>query len=153
MSSDVSETSDLVRILHAVLPLMAVGLGIVLAIVSGIWRNKRRIRLADLMHAERMAAIEKGIEPPPFPPELLDAGAGRHEGSPARALRRGVLLLFVGMAITVALLVTSKHPQRAVWGLVPTAAGAAYLLLYRLEARRGADTNQALGHSGKRSDT
>ena len=147
MPTDVSETSELVSILHAALPLLAVGLGIVLAIVSGILRSRQRARLADLLHAERMASIQKGIEPLPFPPELLDARTARREWSPEKALRRGVLLLFTGLALTIVLLVTSRHPQRAVWGLVPMAAGAAYLLLYRLDVRRGVDIDRALNHT------
>lgn len=133
----IDESSELVAILRAAVPLTAIVLGIGIAILGAALRYRRRIRIAELIHAERMAAIAQGMEPAPLPPELLDGGSGyRRSGTPDRYLQRGLLLLFVGVAVAIALLVSSRHPERAVWGLVPAAIGAANLLLYKLDARR-----------------
>lgn len=133
----IDDSSELVAILRAALPLTAIVLGIGIAILSTALRYRRRIRIAELIHAERMAAIAQGMEPPPLPAELLDGGGRcRRNSTPDDYLRRGVLLLFVGVAIAIALLVSSRHPERAIWGLVPAAIGTANLLLYKLDARR-----------------
>ncbi|MBS0357344.1 MAG: hypothetical protein JSR83_25955 [Proteobacteria bacterium] len=133
----IDDSSELVAILRAALPLTAIVLGIGIAILGTALRYRRRIRIAELIHAERMAAIAQGMEPSPLPPELLDGGSGcRRSPTSDDYLRRGVLLLAAGIAIAIALLVSSRHPGRAIWGLVPAAIGAANLLLYKLDARR-----------------
>ncbi|WP_079432623.1 DUF6249 domain-containing protein [Zoogloea sp. LCSB751] len=132
----IDDSSELVSILRASVPLATIVLSIGIAMLGTMLHYRRRTRIAELIHTERMAAIERGIEPSPLPPELLNGGGRRAAMTPADYLRRGLLLLFIGIAVAIALLVSSRHPERAVWGLVPAAAGAAYLLMYRLDARR-----------------
>jgi di/tricarboxylate transporter len=79
-----------------------------------------------------MAAIEKGMEVPALPVELLQVG--RRSRTPADYLRRGVMLLLIGIAVTVALYVRQR--DASVWGLVPCVVGIAYLLFYWLEVRK-----------------
>ncbi|MCH7529033.1 MAG: hypothetical protein IH972_05725 [Candidatus Marinimicrobia bacterium] len=70
---------------------------------------------------EILAAIEKGIEVP-FPP-------------PRKYNRRsqGIFWIAIGLALTVALGVSTGNWRVAVWGLLPLAAGVASLLISRSE--------------------
>ena len=70
---------------------------------------------------EILAAIEKGIEVP-FPP-------------PRKYNRRsqGIFWIAIGLALTVALGVSTGNWRVAVWGLLPLAAGVASILISRDE--------------------
>jgi hypothetical protein len=59
----------------------------------------------------------------------------RRNRTPADDLRRGLVLLLVGIAITVALY--QRAGGNGLWGLVPAAVGLAYLLSYFISGRRG----------------
>ncbi len=61
--------SDLVPILGII---FAVGLPLSIPIVYIALNYRKRKRLMELSHAERMAAIERGMEVPPLPLELID---------------------------------------------------------------------------------
>ena len=93
---------------------------------------RRKSETLRLYHAERMAAIEKGIELPPLPEESfksrdpLDPPAARHR-------RSGLILLFLGIAIGAAML--GMGIQAFWWGMVPAAIGLALLISGLLEAR------------------
>jgi hypothetical protein len=110
----------------------------------GYLRDQEKLRLAHeeikLARAERMAAIEKGIELPPLPHtecNLQPARAGRAR-APRRQYGWALSLIFAGAAITLAMWETGE--RRFWWGLVPPAIGVALLLSSLLEAgsRRGA---------------
>jgi hypothetical protein len=111
-------------------PISAIVMGIGLAMLAVWLRYQRQREMYQLYHAERMAAIEKGIDLPPLPPEFFQPAA-RQAGTGSANLRRGMILLFLGIAVTVALFGT--HEKSWWWGLVPTAIGVAYLLVHRLE--------------------
>lgn len=85
-------------------------------------------------HAERMAAIEKGIELPPLPDGYFSGGDTRSSG-PAKPRRTGLVLLFLGIGITLAL--WGSGVVDALWwlGVVPLALGVAFLLAAWFEAR------------------
>jgi hypothetical protein len=71
VSHAVSQVSDnAVAIIGVLIPIVAIvmGLGIGMLKLSLDYRKKREILQAH--HAERMAAIEKGIELPPLPPQF-----------------------------------------------------------------------------------
>ena len=83
----------------------------------------------QIRHAERMAALEKGVALPPETPVR-----GQHA-----YLLRGLIWLFIGIAISIfAFLVfvsETNHgalPVIAI-GLIPIGVGAAYLIVYRVE--------------------
>jgi hypothetical protein len=87
---------------HDSIPVIAIVLGITCA-MFGLYLDFRKKRdFVQLYHAERMAAIEKGIELPPLPEEYFSGRSGRHS-SPARTRRTGLILLFLGIAITLGL--------------------------------------------------
>ncbi len=113
-------------------------IGMVGAFASGMFavyhRTQRQREMLQLYHAERMAAIEKGIELPPLPPELFPERGGACGGKRylGRSRHRGVLTLLVGAAITVALWRTSGDNDFW-WGLIIVAVGLGQLLIGYLE--------------------
>ncbi len=123
-----------VALLGEMIPIIAIvlGLGVVMLRIFFDFRKKRE--MFQLYHAERMAAIEKGIELPPLPDEFFQDR--RLEPSPVRNRRIGLILTFLGIAITAALWGTGV-PQYW-WGGVPLALGLAFLAAAFLEAREQA---------------
>jgi len=124
--------------LSMLIPIIAIIMGIGIAMVGLVLDYHKKRAIFELLHKERMAAIEKGMEVPALPVELLQAG--RRSRTPSCYLRRGVMLLSVGIAVTVALYV--QHRDASVWGLVPIAVGIAYLLFYWLEVRKPAQLDR-----------
>ena len=111
----------------------AVGLPLSIPIVYLGLNYERRRRMMELHHKERMAAIERGMEIPPLPSEVASPPPPRRS-----TLLPGLIWLLVGLALTVGLsqINTSTGMHLGVWGLVPAAVGAAYLLYYFLEGRK-----------------
>ena len=113
--------------------IFSIGLPLSIPIIYLALSYRRRRQLLELHHAERMAAIERGMEVPPLPPDVLGAGGARRS-----TLLPGLIWLLVGLALTAGL-----HEVRgsgleglAVWGLVPTAVGVAFLIYYFVEDRK-----------------
>ncbi len=129
----------LVPVLGVMIPIVAIVMGIGIGML-GLWLNHRnKLKMFELHHVERMAAIEKGIELPPLPPEFFqDYRRGFSE--PTRDLRTGLILLLVGFAIFGALYQVAGSDV-AWWGLVPASIGAAYLLFYAFVGRKRAARN------------
>jgi hypothetical protein len=100
---------------------------------------RKRRDMFQLHHAERMAAIEKGIDLPPLPAEFFVDRRG-----PGRFLHRGLVFTLMGIAITVALWETQSDDFRPLWGLVPIAYGLGSLL-YHFIARRSRDLREPPG--------
>ena len=105
-------------------------LGIVLS-----YRHRRHI--IDLLHKERLIALEQGLEAPPLPSH---AGTFRNEAPgaswPAAAcLHRGLVCTLLGLSLMAAFGVNAGT-KSALWGLPATALGVAYLILYVIAARR-----------------
>jgi hypothetical protein len=85
---------------------MAVLVGPGIIIAAMVLRFQQRA----LIHKERIAAIEKGIDVPPFPSDRSGPSA---PWSPQQYLLRGLIWLFAGLAIAFALGAisgTSNHP-------------------------------------------
>ncbi|HEY0681541.1 MAG TPA: DUF6249 domain-containing protein [Steroidobacter sp.] len=118
--------------MNDLVPLVAImfGVGVPLSIPI-LWialNYKKRRRLMELHHAERMAAIERGMEVPPLPLELID-GRSRRRSS----LLPGLVWFFIGVAVVSASLIGDDLP--GFWGLVPLGIGVAYLIYYAVEGR------------------
>ena len=92
---------------------------------------RKRRRLMELHHAERMAAIERGMELPPLPKELFETGRNRRRTT---SLLPGLVWFFVGVGILVAM--QSISDEEAMIGLVPAGIGLAYLIYYFIEGRK-----------------
>lgn len=120
--------------LSELVPLVAImfGVGVPLSIPI-IWISlnyRKRRRLMELHHTERMAAIERGMEVPPLPLELIDGRSNRRHSS----LLPGLVWFFVGLAMVAGSL-SSGDDLPVVFGLVPLGIGIAYLIYYAVEGR------------------
>jgi hypothetical protein len=149
----VAEGSDhVVEILGVMIPIVAIVMGLGVGMLK-LWLDFRKKRdILQAHHAERMAAIEKGIELPPLPPQFYEAESyakssdrlqeqlkGRHVALPY--LRSGLMWLLIGIAISVALYADHDNAgahHAAWWGGVPAAFGLSKLLFYFITNRMNA---------------
>jgi Domain of unknown function (DUF6249) len=111
----------------------SIGLPLSIPIVYFILDYRKRKRLMELHHAERMAAIERGMELPPLPSELL---FGRPPQRNRSTLLPALIWLFIGIAITIATRSNAYANEYSLFGLVPVGVGLAYLIYYTLEGRK-----------------
>ena len=123
------------EIIPIVAIICAVGLPLSIPIVYAVLNYRKRRRLMELYHAERMAAIERGMELPPLPIEILGSPPSRS------TLLPGLIWLFVGLALLIGLHDGGGNFFAGVgggliWGLVPTGVGIAYLIHYFVEGRK-----------------
>jgi hypothetical protein len=127
-----SDLTDPTAIIGVLIPVIAIVMGIGIGMLSLYLDYRKKRSMYELHHKERMAAIEKGMDVPPLPPEFF-ANPRQRVRTRSDYLRRGLIWLLVGGAITVALY--SNEKQESLWGLVPAAVGLAYLLFYYLDGR------------------
>ncbi len=136
-----------IPIIALMIPIVAIVMGIGIGMLR-LWldyRNKRD--MFKMHHAERIAAIERGIELPPLPPQFFqDYPYPRGASDSIRYLRNGLVLLLVGGAVFLAL-DEEGGLDAAWWGLVPAAVGAAFLLFYVVAARKLGARNGDAGSS------
>jgi hypothetical protein len=116
---------------------ITLGIGTIITVIVTLHRAK--MRELDQRHTERMAAIDKGLDP--FPPQETREraegavvpgpdGTGSH-----RQLLRGLLWLGVGLAVALG----SGGLGYGFWsfmGWIAAAVGAAYVIYYVLEGRK-----------------
>ena len=114
------------------IPIIAIVGGISFAAYSMYLKVRRQRETLQMYHAERMAAIEKGIELPPLPPEVLH---DRYYDGGYRWRRRGkgLTLVLVGVAVTVAMWQVNGD-KSFWWGLIIVAWGVGRLLSEQLQA-------------------
>jgi len=113
------------------IPIVAIVMSLSIPIVFQIIDYRRRRDLVEALHRERMASIERGIEPKPLPAELLDPF--RRNRNP-RYLLTGMIWLFIGIGLFVFLGAVADEDVR--WlGLIPGGIGLAYLLYHLIEGR------------------
>ena len=126
------ETDKLALMIPIIAIIMGIGIGMLAIYLS---YRKRRDLFAHF-HQERMAAIEKGIECPPWPDSVL--ADEESSPSPRPHLLKGLVWLFIGVAGGVAVFATVAF-NWALFGLVPIGIGAAHLIYYFVEGRKDAD--------------
>lgn len=119
--------------LSELVPLVAIvfGISFVPSIIWIILSYRKRRRFMELHHTERMAAIERGMDIPPLPLELVDGGSPRRRRS---SLLPGLVWFFVGLALLISMKLDGDVPSIA--GLVPLAIGIAYLIYYVVEGKK-----------------
>ena len=110
-----------------VIPVVAIVMGIGIAMLAMWTDHKRKSQLLEQQHRERMAAIEKGIELPPMKTDELTTPMASKAPNPARVLRSGVLLLAIGIVLYFAIN-ESGGREGALFGLIPAAVGLANLV-------------------------
>jgi hypothetical protein len=114
--------------------LFGVGGPVVIVVVWFTLNYYKRRKLMELHHTERMAAIERGMEIPPLPIELID---GRSVPKRRRtALLPGLVWFFVGLAVVVGALIDRDEEIPVFIGLIPLGIGLAYLIYYFFEGRQ-----------------
>lgn len=110
------------------IPIVAIVLGVGIAIVAIIASHREKQTRAELRHRERLAAIEKGIELPPDP----DSEPPPKKGN---TLKSGLISLFVGIVLYFAIRAVAGDDV-ALFGLIPAAIGVGSLISYFVEGRR-----------------
>jgi len=112
------------------IPIVAIVMALTIPIVAIITEYAKRRRFYELHHQERLAAIEKGIDLPPLPLEFSG-------GAPScpRYFLKGLVWFLIGIAIVLAVGVNQGWDV-ALYGLIPTAIGLAYLAYYFVEGKR-----------------
>lgn len=134
--------SDLVPIFALLVPLAAIVLGIGLAFWSMYLGHQRR----RLQYQERQLMIEKGMVPPP---ELLEDDPKKI--TPEHSLRRGIILLFLGIGLALGSAVLTNFTDDAEFvGVVAVAAaivgsiGIGNLVYYFIARRKPDEAARAL---------
>ncbi len=125
---------------------------IVGGITAGIVRTFGQQRLVELAQRERIAAIERGIDPSKLPPLPSVAGADDVAAmylSPRQASRRraqglligGLVTLAVGLGLVGMMLVLDDARDHNAWavGLIPAFIGLALLLSSAIVHRSAVD--------------
>ena len=151
---------DAVAIIGVMIPIVAIVMGLGIGMLK-LWLDFRKKRdILQAHHAERMAAIEKGIDLPPLPPQFYgsegepapDSSQGQSPKLQAGSayLRSGLTWLLIGLAIGIALYADhDNHAARnaAWWGAVPAAFGLSRLLFYYISNRAAARADARGDHS------
>jgi cadmium resistance protein CadD (predicted permease) len=122
------------------IPIVAIVMGISVAIISVWTEHKRKAQLLEQNHRERMHAIEKGIELPALPPNLVGLSNGPSTASAAKSLRSGVMLLLIGVLLFFAI-DTAGGREGALFGLIPAAIGVANLLYAAIQWKKENPSN------------
>jgi hypothetical protein len=148
------------------IPFFAIGLGIATMVTWLVLWHRHKMRDLEQRHAERMAAIQQGMELPPdlqAPPQAPGPYPANHapyayplpkrirDGDPARYLLRGLVWLGVGLALSFG---------RGPWdtglgqfGWIAVGIGTAYLIYYAVDQRRYNDMPRpGPGPTGPRQD-
>ena len=110
----------------------AVGLPLSIPIVWIVLNYRKRRRLMELHHAERMAAIERGMDIPPLPIELIDGRSPRRRRT---SLLPGLVWFFIGLAVVAGMMLANDDDIPWMIGFIPIGIGAAYLIYYFAEGR------------------
>ena len=123
---------ELIPIFGIVIP---IGGGLAALVIWFTLNYHKRRKLMELHHVERMAAIERGMDIPPLPIELID---GRSTPKRRRtALLPGLVWFFIGLAFVIGVLAGDADGDMPMFvGLVPLGIGLAYLIYYFIEGRK-----------------
>jgi hypothetical protein len=136
-------------IIGTFIPIVAIVMGIGIGMLKLFLNYRKRKDMFALYHQERMAAIEKGIELPPFPEKFFDEfptekfldkfpTPSRH--SPHRTLLQGLILVFIGLTLYLALHFTITRTDgggdAALFALIPGGIGVACLIYYFTVGRK-----------------
>jgi hypothetical protein len=109
------------------IPIVAIVMGIGIGMLA-IWsEHKRKSQLLEQNHRERMHALEKGIELPALPANLVSGSNGPSTATAAKSLRSGVMLTLIGVLLFIAI-EQAGGSEGALFGLIPAAIGIANLV-------------------------
>jgi len=122
-------SDSFVSIFAMAIPIVAIIGGITVAVVRTIGQQ----RLAELAHRERIAALERGVDPSKLPPPpVLDYGPAYGTYNPLRRyhglLIGGIVCAVVGFSIAAFLMIMETEKNAWSVGLIPMGVGIALLL-------------------------
>ena len=130
---------DLLPFVLFAIPIIAIIGGITIGIIRAIGEQ----RVLELAQRERIAAIERGLDPsklPPLPtsPYYEELVSGRRPTARAQSLMIGGLVtVAAGIGVMVLLLAIEPHENHWVAGLIPILVGTALLISARIVWPRG----------------
>lgn len=116
------------------IPIIAIVGGISVAIVRLI----TQARLEELSRRERIAAIERGVDPTKLPPQVTPSAQDNYAYQDSRLRRaHGLLiggLILVATGIGLGILAATVEPSKSHWviGLLPIFIGVALLVCSRI---------------------
>ncbi len=122
------------------IPIVAIVMGIGIGMLTVFLNYRKEKEMFALYHQERMAAIEKGIDLPPIPEAFFAEDSKAR--SPHRGLATGLVWLFIGLALLVALFFNHQGTV-ALYALIPVAVGLAYLIYYFVVGKQEAEGLEA----------
>lgn len=123
------------------IPIVAIIGGITVAVVRTIGQQ----RIAELAHRERIAALERGVDPSKLPPPpVIDYGQGYGTYNPLRRhhslMIGGIVCTMIGISIAVFLRIMETEKNAWAVGLIPIGVGIALLLSAALVKPRNGDS-------------
>ena len=130
------DSALLIPMVGMLIPIISIVMGIGMGAWTVYLSYRKRREMFALYHQERMAAIEKGVELPPMPEDFFKEEGKRH--SPHSKLLTGLILLFLGLAIFIAMYFTSQGAN-SLWSLIFIGMGAAFLIFYFAVDKKRAD--------------
>lgn len=117
-----------------IIPIIAVVGGITMGIIRTVGNQ----RMAELARRERIAAIERGVDPDKLPPVVgvegyEDTGYGNGRLRRAHGLMiGGFITIAAGIGLSILFYAMEPHEKHFVIGLFPILVGAALLLSSRV---------------------
>ena len=128
-----------------IVPVVSIIGGLSLAGLFWFMVIRAQVRARELLHAERQAAIAKGLPPPEEPPN----GATKETTgkAPAHTLKMGIFWLFLGLGIILAMRIADPASPRWAWGIIVVAIGLADLVYWLVRGR--AEENAARRDEGR----
>ncbi len=125
---------DFTKLQELVIPMVAILMPIGIIAVVAHFKGKER----EMIHRERMAALEKGLQPPV---ESEPSAFSGRPPAPRNYLLRGLVWLFVGLGILAPLFLYRGgfEMDRGLGaipflGFVPSGVGVAYLIFHAIES-------------------
>ena len=129
----------LIPIIGMMIPIIAIVMGIGVAMLAIYLSYRKRRDIFALYHQERMAAIEKGVDLPPLPDALLtEDGKPLRPYNPRGHLLKGLAWLFVGIGAGAGVWAT-VGPDWALFSLILIGIGMAHLIYYFVEGKKEAE--------------
>ena len=118
-----------IGIFSMAIPIVAIIGGITVAVVRSIGQQ----RVAELAHRERIAALERGVDPSKLPPApVIDYGHVYGTYDPLRRYHAlmigGIVCVLAGIGVGVFLYLMETEKNAWAIGLIPIAVGIALLL-------------------------
>jgi hypothetical protein len=132
------------EVLALMIPITAIFMSLLIPIVYAIVEYRRRKDIVEAHHAERLAAIERGMDIPPLPDSFYQ---GIQRNKRPRYLLSGLVWFFIGSGIFIALNAVAGRDV-AYFGLIPAGVGLAFLIFYLVEGRKEPRDGDVIESSG-----